>query len=619
MGVPVKPISRFLPHWQALLDRLRASRKQRAILTIVGGGAGGVELALAVDYRLRDVEGLGHVQVNLLNADDQLLVGHNDGVRARLIAELSARGIDVQCGARVVTAETGHLHLASGETRPTGEVLWVTNAAPQSWPAQAGLAVDHAGFIRVNEHLQSVSAPEVFAAGDIASMDGHELPKAGVFAVRQGSVLARNLIAAACGQKLSPYRPQRNFLSLISTGNRRAVASRGGFVAAGAWVWRWKDRIDRRFMDRFVVRDDAMEARAPRHRIAAAAGAAEPGDGMRCGGCGAKLGADLLGRVLDRLNIATPPEAIAGVGDDAAVLRPVANSLEVQSVDGFRAMFDDPYLVGLIAAEHALNDVYAMGGQPRTAMAWVAVPHAEETLMEDDLYQIMSGAVRALEQAGAALVGGHSGEGSELSVGFAVSGTVDEREVWRKQRLQTGDRLILTKPLGTGALLAAQMRARCRAAWLMAALGAMQQSNGAAVQLLRRAGVRACTDVTGFGLLGHLREMAVASRVTVTIQPAAVPLLPGARETVAMGIASSLQPVNERVLAELDLGSFEMSDPRVRLLVDPQTSGGLLAGVPRDRAETCLADLQAAGYRGATVIGEVGAPGDSEGWGALVE
>jgi selenide,water dikinase len=617
VGAPVKPISGFLPHWQALLERLRASGQQRVVLTIVGGGAGGVELALAADYRLRDVEGLGHVRLNLVNAGEQLLVGHNAGVRMRLVAELEKRGIEVYRGAKVVAAEAGRLQLESGDALPADEVLWVTDAAPQSWPAQAGLAVDEAGFIRVNEYLQSASAPQVFAAGDIASLDGYRLPKAGVFAVRQGPVLARNLIAAACGDKLKPYRPQRHILSLISTGDRRAVASRGAFVAAGAWVWRWKDWIDRRFMSRFVAQADAMECPNARHRIPASADQADPGDGMRCGGCGAKLGADLLGRVLERLNIATPPEAIAGVGDDAAVLRPVANALEVQSVDGFRAMIDDPYLVGLIAAEHALNDVYAMGGQPRTAMAWVAVPHAEEELMEDDLYQSMAGAVHALEEAGAALVGGHSGEATELSVGFAVSGTVDEHDVWRKQRLTIGDRLILTKPLGTGVLLAAQMRGRCRAEWLMAALSTMQKSNGPAVPVLRRAGVRACTDVTGFGLLGHLREMAVASRVRVEIRPAWVPVLAGARQAMSGGIASSLQAVNERVLAELDARGFEPSDPSVRLLLDPQTSGGLLAGVSRERVETCLAELRAAGYRSAAVIGEVGAPGDRDRWGVL--
>jgi len=623
-GIPVKPIVRFLPRWRALLDRLRAGGDERFRLAIVGGGAGGVELALSIRHRLVKVEKIANVDIFLVTADQHLLADHGAGVQARLEKELARRAIDVHRGVRIVAAESGRLRSEAGDTLLADEVLWVTQAAPQQWPAAAGLAVDAAGFIRVNEYLQSISHARVFAAGDIAGIDGHPRPKSGVFAVRQGPVLTENLRRMACGRRMIRYRPQKYFLSLISTGDRRAVASRHGFAAKGAWLWHWKNWIDRRFMAKFRVGDQVMETAVPRDRVPvpdeSAAQHGEAGaESMRCGGCGAKLGGDLLARVLARLKVSVPSEVVTGIGDDAAILRPVVNSLEVQTIDGFRAMIDDPYLLGRIAAEHSINDIYAMGGAPRTALAWVTIPYAEEALMEDDLYQLMAGAVAALDAAGASLVGGHSSEGAEVSAGFAVTGTVFEQDIWQKQRISVDDCLVLTKPVGTGVLLAAHMRARCRAMWLVGALEHMQQSNKDALTVLREARIRACTDITGFGVLGHLGEMARAAQLGIEIWPRAVPALPGARELMRAGIASSLQNVNERVLAEVDTGDFEADETHVRMLLDPQTSGGLVAAVKPERVDQCIAGLHAAGYPAAAVIGRVVAAPDDGNWAILAE
>jgi selenide,water dikinase len=340
---------------------------------------------------------------------------------------------------------------------------------------------------------------------------------------------------------------------------------------------------------------------------------------MRCGGCGAKVGADMLARVLGRLKVSVPAELVSGIGEDAAVLRPVVNELQVQTIDGFRAMIDDPYILGRIAAEHSINDVYAMGGVPRTALAWAVVPYADEKIMEDDLFQLMAGAIHVFDAAGTSLVGGHSGEGPEMSVGFAITGTVDERDIWQKHKLQIGDCLVLTKPVGTGVLLAAHLQAKCRAVWLVAALEHMQYSNKDAVSVFREFGVRACTDVTGFGVLGHLGEMARAAKLCIRLWPRAVPALAGARRSIRKGIVSSLQAVNERGLADIDLGGFEPEDVDIRLLFDPQTSGGLVAAVRPENLEGCIAGLRAAGYSTANVIGQVREARDDGRWAELAE
>jgi selenide,water dikinase len=284
--------------------------------------------------------------------------------------------------------------------------------------------------------------------------------------------------------------------------------------------------------------------------------------------------------------------------------------LSVHTVDNFRAMIDDPYLFGRIAANHALGDIYAMGATPQTALAVASVPYGLESKVEADLEMMMSGANEVLREANCALVGGHTSEGSELALGFAVNGLVAREAVLQKAGMKPGDALVLTKPVGTGTLLAADMRAKAKARWVMAAIEHMGRSNREAAAILARHGARAATDVTGFGLIGHLIEMTRTSQVDVTLAIDRVPVLDGARATIAMGIFSSLQPQNvrlRRAIIDLDKAA---AHPDYPLLFDPQTAGGLLASVPAAQAEACVADLQRAGYREATVIGLVRPRGD---------
>ncbi len=277
----------------------------------------------------------------------------------------------------------------------------------------------------------------------------------------------------------------------------------------------------------------------------------------------------------------------------------------MQTVDYFRAIVDDPYLFGKIAAVHALGDVYAMGGEPHTALAIATVPYGLEAKVEADLTMMMTGANEVLREAGCALVGGHTSEGAELALGFSVTGLVDRAAALRKGGLRPGDALILTKPVGTGTLLAADMRLKAKARWIAAAVEHMTVSNGAAAAILRRHGVHAATDVTGFGLLGHLVEMVKASGVDATLSIAAVPLLDGARETLREGIFSSLQPQNVRLRRAIRNLEEAAKHPLYVMLFDPQTAGGLLASVPGDNAEACLAELRENGYPKAAIVGFV--------------
>ena len=266
---------------------------------------------------------------------------------------------------------------------------------------------------------------------------------------------------------------------------------------------------------------------------------------------------------------------------------------------------DDPYLCGRITANHCLGDIYAMGAEPRTALAIVTVPLGPEDKMEALLRDLLGGLVKALNEAETALVGGHTTEGDDVALGLALSGVVDPAHVLRKGGMRPGNRLILTAPLGTGTLFAAHMRLKARGRWIDGALRSMLQSSRAAAECLRTHGATACTDVTGFGLLGHLVEMARASDVDVRLSLPAVPLLAGARETIAQGLLSSLHPHNARLGSAVVNAAAAAATSIYPILFDPQTAGGLLASLPAARAEPCLRELQALGYDRAAVVGSV--------------
>ncbi len=331
---------------------------------------------------------------------------------------------------------------------------------------------------------------------------------------------------------------------------------------------------------------------------------------MRCGGCGSKIAGDVLSAVLKRLDLPDDPRVLLGTraGEDAAVhrVRPElfgpepAKLVEVQTVDYFKAFVDDPYLFGGVAALNAVSDLYAMNARPFTALAIATLPFARGPIQEAQLYELLSGAVASLRQLGVVLTGGHTTEGSELALGFAVTGFAEEDRLFRKDELRPGDLLVLAKPLGSGALLAAWMRGACRAAWFARLTAGLLLPNAAAAAVFARAGVRACTDVTGFGLAGHLLEMLDGSRVSARLDPARVPLYPGFAEVVAQGIVSTLHRDNARVGCRVDGPSADAV-----WLYDPQTSGGLLAAVRPEVADRVLEELRQAGYPDAAVIGEV--------------
>lgn len=595
--VPVKPIAGFLPSWIEVLET--HASEQRVRVAIVGGGPGSVELALSIAERHGK-----RFTVDLITAENTVLVVQPKRAQTKATAYLKSLGVEIVENFRVEEVEKvdrpngdrKELRLRSSEglSRAADVVLWVTGVNAPQWLADSTLKLDDSGFIEVNEQLQSTSHRNVFAAGDVASLIGQQRPKSGVFAVRQGPVLTNNLRASLFNRKLKRYRAQRFALAILRMPQRDALACKGPLAISGRWI-RWvKDRIDRRFMKRFQAVKFMDEPSS-----ASKLGGVEVPQAMRCGGCGAKLSADLLQRVLHRLRIESSLP-LSHLGDDAAIVN-FGSAQIATSCDSFRSMISDPWRFGRIAAHHALNDIYAMGGEPKIALALATVPLMATELMEEDLFQMMSGALAVFEECGVELVGGHSAEGAELTLGFAVSGSTPV-EPLMKQGMLANQTLVVTKPIGTGVILAGAMRGEVPARLVLAAVECMDHSNAIAADIFLHYRTSALTDITGFGLAGHLAEMMRASSTDVELHVEDVPLLEGAYDAMDNGIASSLQLGNEMVFQDCEIETG-LPSSRVRLLADPQTCGGLMGSVPNDSAEECLRELKERGYSEATIVG----------------
>jgi selenide,water dikinase len=600
----VKPVDRFIDSWHQLEQRLLESDKDLQ-LAVIGGGAGGIELALSLYYRATQLaQRHARLKLFVVTDRDRLLPGHNKKVRQWFADILEQRSIPVHYEHAVTEFRDGFLQGDFEAPVAADVAIWVTHASPADWLSDSGLALDKNGFIAVNPCLQSVSHDDVFAAGDVAAVADYPRPKSGVFAVRQGLPLARNLILKYQQRELRPFRPQAQFLSLISTGDRFAVASRGSWAFQGKWCWWLKDRIDRKFIRRFSELPDMASVDAGSVEMAP----------MRCGGCGSKVGSEILEQVLEKLGQTYHIENDSGLEhpDDAALIRVPAGRELIQSIDHFRSFIDDPYLFGKIATNHALGDLHAMGVDAHSAMVIANVVYGSEDKQSQDLYQLMSGVVETLQQNGTLLVGGHSGEASQMSCGLSVNGFARPEDLILKAGVRPGDLLILTRPLGSGILFAADMRAKARGDWLDAAIEQMLISSRDAASCLRKFQASACTDVTGFGLAGHLFEMARESACAIEIFIDRLPLYPGVASLSRQGIASSLQPQNIRIRHSIkDTGNLATHE-NYPLIFDPQTAGGLVASVAETQAGECLQQLQKLGYEQAQVVGRAIARSESE-------
>jgi selenide,water dikinase len=302
------------------------------------------------------------------------------------------------------------------------------------------------------------------------------------------------------------------------------------------------------------------------------------------------------------------PGYVSAAGAEDAVALPEVGYPVWQSVDALREIVRDPFIMGQIAANHALSDLYACGLKPVSVLALITLPFANAGLQARELEQLLAGALEVFSVAGCVLSGGHSMQGAELNVGFVVNGTpMAAQSALTKKNIRAGDRLLLTKPLGTGALFAANMMLRADGRHVMTALDSMLLSNQGAAEVAVACQASALTDITGFGLVGHLSEMLAADQ-QAELSMTALPLLPGAGDLIAQGITSTLHEANVAAFAGALAFDPDVDAERANILFDPQTSGGLLMAIAPENVDAAMLQLRARGCADAAEIGSVGCP-----------
>ena len=617
-GIPVKPINEFLNLWQKTLgNALDSLRNEKPFsLVIVGGGPASVELAFAAQYKIHtslelDIHHQSKLKIHVVSNSKTVLSTHNDKAQKAILAEFSKRHIEFIPETYVSEINSAGINYKDGGSLAADSVVYATGASIPQWPANCGLGLSDDGFIEINNHLQSTSHPFVFAAGDAATIKNQPRPKSGVYAVRQGKILAINLIKAATDKPLKKYSPQKHALALVSLGNKSAVAIRNTLFFQGMGIWRLKDSIDKKFVRKYsehpVMDIDLAIAKG---LVDKSTEAELKAHAMRCAGCGAKVAGNILEEVLATLPRVHKDDVVAANGrvEDASQINLGDGRELLQSIDQLKAFTNDPWLFAKIATNHCLSDIYAMGVKPHSALAIAGIPQASERYTRSQLSELMHGCAQALAENDCALIGGHSAETKELQFGLCVNGFTDQ-PVLSKGGLNPGDVFILTKPLGTGTLLAADMRYKASHFWIKEAMQSMLMPNKQASEILVSSGATACTDITGFGLAGHLLEMLESRNAEAEIDLNSVPSLAGAIECLNSGITSSLHRDNALAMTSISNTESFNNDSRLQLLFDPQTSGGLLACVKSEGAEHCLRELLKAGYAGAKIIGNVGSTG----------
>ncbi len=577
--VPIKPFEKSLA-WISSEDR-NGSLRDLGPLTVIGSGLGAIEIVLALRCRwpIRPLQ----LQVDLYKLRPQF---------KRLLLKADIK-------------------LFSRDESIAGSVILCTGIQVPAWLKAKGLEVDSVGRVLTSQSLQALNCPHVFAVGDCGVIKDHSRPASGVWAVRAANPLAKNL--ERCSKALKPifWTPQRTALQLIGGGtsnSKKTVAWAmwcGILIGPNNLLWQLKQLIDIRFMANFglVIKMSKFNTQNTKN--------------MACRGCAAKFPAQPLKKALKRADLSS----LADAPEDAAFISsvPTGGSL-FQSIDGFPAIVSDPWLNARLTTLHACSDIWATGASVISAQSVVTLPDISESLQQELLAQSLLGIKSVLDAQGAKLLGGHTVESRSdsqdpYSLGIQIDLTinghlVDASNPWLKDGLQLGDELLISRGIGSGVIFAAAMGGNVCPKDIDNAIGELNKSQHILVEsILLMQGkkhsfpiVHACTDITGFGLLGHLEEMLVASnirrrergspRIKIVLQIEKIPYLNGALELFRKGYASTLAPANRRALrllesnqdsiaqVELSLGSISKSSKEymaiLELLVDPQTCGPLL-------------------------------------------
>ena len=552
---PIRELLRALPQ----IDMVMNHPGRR--LVIIGGGAAGVELAFAFRQRFGEAVKILIVAKHPFENDPGLKPAA--GIIRKAFDDKKIDGIE---GSTIVKVDQTGVIFSDGKHVTADVVCIATPVIAPDWIKRSGIETE-AGFIKVDSHLRIPKVKNVFAAGDIISLPDQRA-RSGVMAVRAGQYLTRALWSWLSGGYPAPFKPQKNWLTLLNQGNGSAVASKYQLAVQGRWVFSLKDRIDRQFINSFKSFNSSAISNEKL---------------MRCEGCAAKIPGHVIERTLDT------------AFEDATVdIEP--GGARFRSVDALTYFIDDPYLMGYLSLRHAISDIWAMGGTPSSALALVGIERAGNPKLEhDEFQQCIQGIQAAASAYQIKISGGHSMSLDQPFVAMTVEGQAD-RSI-SKKGVRCGDLIWMSGPIGSGVLLAA-LKSKLPVgeaidAWLRTAMCSLFQASQIAVAL----DAHAMTDVTGFGLAGHLREMLDGNRSGFSWHND-IPVFDGVKECLEQGVISTSFQDNVRYAGKIGTNA---PNP---VVFDPQTCGPLIVSMPKSRSNQLVNQWSALGLR-PSLIGSV--------------
>ena len=597
-SIPIKPISKLVK----VIDEIKRKivRSNEISISVVGGGAGGIELVLALKEYLKTIKNIRQAKINLISRGKYLAQAKNKLSQNCILSFLKDNKINVILNDEVIEFGPNFIKTFKGNKINSKFNFLVTPISPPKWIANTGLKLNKLGFIKVNKFLQT-SEKNIFASGDICSLENFNLPKAGVYAVRQGPILYKNLRAKILNYNLISFKPQSYFLSLIGNGKNEAIFSWRGISFKSKFAWMLKRYIDEGFMKKYNhLQLMKMKSIQPHPKLITKKNKGDPAlEKIRCLGCGAKAPWISLNKGInslkDNLNSNSIKINNVSITSDASIIDvPSGNNL-VQSVDLISAIVNDPYTLSRIAAIHAISDVLSASATPINAEAIFILPPGLQEIQSRLISELLNGATYELNSHNIKLNGGHTSEGEELQVGFCISGV--RPKSFKSKEPKVGDKLILTKPLGTGVILAANMRKKINPEEYKNTIETMLNSNLNAANIIRKENITAITDITGFGLARHTLNLTKPFGANLSIKD--LPIISGAIEHLSNNICSSLAFSNKKAI-----NFTSKISKQDHIIFDPQTSGGLLISVDRIKANQILEKLKKSNHY-ASIIGEV--------------
>jgi selenide, water dikinase len=607
----LKPISKLIKSFEYFLTIVKTWPDDKVInVSMIGGGAAGVEVALAIDIRLKKMNKLH--QLTLFQRSEKLIHNHSKKASLLLYDKLQIAGIEVKLQTEISHFDNNVLFDTKGRTYTADFTFFSTDAKAPRWFEKSGLPICEKGFLKVNKYLHLEDDPHFYSAGDCIKFSEFDLPKAGVYAVRQGPVLKNNILYnLGYKNKKIIYKPQKTILGLIHCGENETIYSKGQIVASGKRFFKLKDYIDNKFMKNFSVpfflyhqkNMKGMKGMKGMREI----DYLRPDEINTCGGCGSKVSPDILYGILHSEEFKQFENVLPAILDDAPSFESPSGEIS-SSIDGFRPFINDPYLFGKIATLHALSDLAANGAQPLNVNLSITAKIAPQKFQLYELKQMMFGVCEVLKKHNMKIIKGHTNEGTESNLTLSVNG-ISNHHSFKKNNLNEGDILILTKPIGSGILLRALMLGECQGDWCRELIDELLKDNLDINNTLNSFSISAMTDVTGFSLFGHLCEMLTGVNLKADINFNNIKTMNGVDELLQKNISSHLAPK----LAEY-YSPYLLNEPSfdTRAMFDPQTNGGLLIAIEEKQAILFIKKIKEYGLHSASCIGKIKSQDDSK-------